>query len=130
MSDTDLKDRRILEPTRRWYCVKCGFENDGQSESCADCESPNHLIVTRQQSESASIVIEKKKSRLGFILLGLFFGYIGIHNVYAGRKSEAYFQLFLGLFLSWTIIVPIMMYFWSLVEIFTIKEDGLGRPMK
>ncbi len=67
-----------------------------------------------------------QKSRLGFIVLGIFLGFLGIHNFYAGYIGRAVAQLLitvlsLGLlsFVSWI---------WAIVEICVIGHDAKGLP--
>lgn len=66
------------------------------------------------------------KSRLAYILLAIFLGYLGIHNFYAGYKGKAIAQLLitvlsLGMlsFVSWI---------WAIVEICTVNKDAQGVP--
>jgi hypothetical protein len=72
--------------------------------------------------------ISNPKSRVAFILLGLFLGLFGIHNFYAGYTGKALTQLLLNLFLFWTVIVPLGISIWVLVEVITISHDAQGRP--
>ena len=74
-------------------------------------------------------VLAPPKSRLAYILLGIFIGHLGIHNFYAGRAGAAVAQLLLTLFLFWTIVVPLGIAIWVIIEICTVKTDGKGRYM-
>ena len=67
------------------------------------------------------------KSRVGYILLGLFLGGLGIHNFYAGYTGKAIAQLLLNLFLFWTIVVPIGVAIWVIVEVITVDRDAYGQ---
>jgi TM2 domain-containing membrane protein YozV len=65
--------------------------------------------------------VEKQKSRVAFVLLGVFLGIFGVHNFYAGYMKKGVFQLCLTLFtcfygaaISWT---------WALIEICTVSKD-------
>ena len=62
------------------------------------------------------------KSRIGFILLGIFFGSLGAHNFYAGYYKRAAAQLaisvltvFYGSIVSWI---------WAIVEVCTVDRDA------
>lgn len=67
-----------------------------------------------------------QKMRVVYVLLGFFFGAIGLHNFYAGYNRRAIAQMVISLlsfgllaFLSWI---------WAIVEIIMINEDCNGRP--
>lgn len=105
-------------------------------------------VVIRERERV--IVRERvRKSRLAYILLGLFLGGLGVHNFYAGRTSQGTTQLllnlaglvqvFLGVLLS-CLWLPIVLVFtgaltclavgvWALVEIIIVDRDGRGREM-
>lgn len=69
------------------------------------------------------------KSRVAFILLGLFLGGLGVHNFYAGYSGKGVAQLLLTLFLWWTIVVPIGVTIWIIVEVCTVDRDAYGNPL-
>lgn len=69
------------------------------------------------------------KNRTTYILLGLFLGGLGIHNFYAGYTNRAVMQLLLYLLLCWTIVVPIGVAIWVIVEICTVTLDSDGLPL-
>ncbi|MCY7375141.1 MAG: DUF4339 domain-containing protein [Pyrinomonadaceae bacterium] len=75
------------------------------------------------------VIIGLSKSRVTFILLGLFLGGLGIHNFYAGYSGKAIAQLLLNLFLFWTIIVPVAIGIWVLIEVITVDTDAFGNRM-
>lgn len=72
------------------------------------------------------IIMGSNKSRVGFILLGLFLGGLGIHNFYAGYAGRGVVQLLLTLFLFWTVIVPIAVWIWVIIEIISVDRDAFG----
>jgi TM2 domain-containing membrane protein YozV len=62
------------------------------------------------------------KSRIGFILLGIFLGSLGAHNFYAGYTKRGVWQLsisvltfFYGSIVSWI---------WAIVEVCTVDRDA------
>jgi len=75
------------------------------------------------------VMIAMQKSRLSYILLGLFLGGLGIHNFYAGYSGKGVAQLLLTLLLFWTIVVPIGVWIWIIVEICTVDTDAFGNRM-
>ena len=68
------------------------------------------------------------KSRVAYILLGLFLGGLGIHNFYAGRTGAGVAQLIITLVTCGygCAITGI----WALIEICTVNIDGRGIPMR
>ena len=69
------------------------------------------------------------KSRLAYILLALFLGFLGIHNFYAGRSGTGLTQLLLTIFTGWLIAPLVLVLIWVLVDICAVDADGMGRPM-
>ncbi len=66
------------------------------------------------------------KARIGFVLLGIFLGALGIHNFYAGYVGKGVGQLCLsvltvgyGAVISWI---------WAIVEVCVIDKDSSGVP--
>ena len=64
------------------------------------------------------------KTRVIFVLLGIFLGALGVHNFYAGYTKKASIQLcvtllscFYGAVISWP---------WAIVEICTVNKDAEG----
>jgi TM2 domain-containing membrane protein YozV len=77
----------------------------------------------------------EQKSRLAYILLGLFLGNLGIHNFYAGRIGPGIAQLIITMFSIplmffcigfFTILIPSI---WVLIEIIVVDEDANHVPM-
>lgn len=75
------------------------------------------------------VVMQQAKSRVAYILLGLFLGGLGIHNFYAGYTGKGVAQLLLTLFLFWTIVVPIGVGIWIIIEVITVDHDSMGVRM-
>ena len=65
------------------------------------------------------------KSKLGFILLGVFLGGLGIHNFYAGYNKKGLIQLLVTVLTCSILYFP--MWIWSIVEICTVEEDATGK---
>ena len=72
------------------------------------------------------IAVTSTKSRVVYVLLGFFLGMLGIHNFYAGFTGRAIAQLLLNIFLCWTLIVPLVICIWIIVEICTVTTDAQG----
>jgi TM2 domain-containing membrane protein YozV len=67
------------------------------------------------------------KSRLAYILLGIFLGSWGIHNFYAGYTNKAIIQLLISVIscgiLTWVSFI------WAIVDIVTVTTDANGVRM-
>ena len=68
----------------------------------------------------------RPKSRIIYILLGIFFIGMGFHNFYAGYWKRGLIQLILSC-ASLFFLVPII-YGWTLYELCVVKEDADGVP--
>ena len=69
-----------------------------------------------------------KKSRIVYIILAIIFGEIGIHNFYAGYIGRGITQ-FLITTLSFGLLFWIS-WFWALIEICVVKQDGRSIPFE
>lgn len=66
------------------------------------------------------------KSRVAYILLGIFLGALGIHNFYAGRINRALGQLLTTVLAGWLFLPLIGVWIWCLVDVCAITTDGDG----
>lgn len=66
------------------------------------------------------------KSKTAFTLLGIFLGWLGIHNFYAGYTNRGLAQLLITV-LSCTYL-GIISWIWAIIDICTVTKDGQGRP--
>jgi TM2 domain-containing membrane protein YozV len=65
-----------------------------------------------------------------YMLLGIglgFFGFPGVHNLYAGHTGRGVTQLALTIVSCYILWIPI--YIWTFVEALTVTTDGEGNPM-
>lgn len=70
------------------------------------------------------------KSRVTFVLLGLFLGCLGIHNFYAGYSGKGVAQLLITIFLGWIFGLGIFITgIWALIEIIAVNTDAQGVRM-
>lgn len=70
--------------------------------------------------------MDTPKSRLAYILLGLFLGGLGVHNFYAGYNGKGIAQLLMSI-LSFGVLMPVV-WIWNIVEIITVTKDVQGVP--
>lgn len=69
------------------------------------------------------------KSRIAYILLGLFLGGFGVHNFYAGYGGKGAAQLLISLFIGWLILPILVVWIWIIIELITVDKDANGIPM-
>jgi hypothetical protein len=69
------------------------------------------------------------------VLLGLFLGYLGAHNFYAGFWPRGLLQVALTALLTATAFTErfgvglIVTWFWALLEVILVSRDRWGRPL-
>lgn len=111
------------------YCPHCGKPVKPETMVCANCGAALNPMSAHQG-----------KSKLIAGILGIFFGYFGIHNFYLGYTKKAILQLIIsiiGLILSCKGIGVFLFFgveIWGLVEgvlILTgkIKKDAKGNNL-
>jgi len=89
----------------------------------------------RRRTRRRSGRSRSSKTRVAYILLGLFLGGLGIHNFYAGHTHKGTTQLLLtilGIPLSLVfvgIFLILGVRIWSIVDICIVTEDGDGYRM-
>jgi TM2 domain-containing membrane protein YozV len=70
------------------------------------------------------------KSRVTFVLLGLFLGCLGIHNFYAGYSGKGIAQLLITVCLGWVFGLGIFITaVWAFIEIIAVNTDANGVRM-
>lgn len=93
----------------------------------ADYARPDKDVIV--QGRSTPHVVKSAKSRGIYIILGLFFGGLGIHNFYAGYYGRGLAQLLIVLILGWIVIGFVIVGFWVLIELFVVTQDAAGDKM-
>ncbi len=73
------------------------------------------------------IDVTPSTDRRTYTLLGFFFGYLGVHNLYANRMSVGIIQLCVSAFTCF-LAAPVV-WIWALVEICRVDRDGQGHRM-
>ena len=66
------------------------------------------------------------RSRVAYILIGVFFGTLGVHNFYVGRIYRGLGQLLTTLLAGWLVLPLLAVWIWSIVDICVISADGDG----
>ena len=80
------------------------------------------MLSGANQSSSGS-----NRTRFIYIILGVFLGYLGIHNFYVGRYGRGIAQLLITICFAWTGLGVIITWVWALIDICAITTDGEGR---
>lgn len=85
---------------------------------------PHSQPVPARTDHVSYYPVDRPKSRVAFVLLGIFLGIFGVHNFYAGYVQKGVIQLlvtlltfFYGAIVSWV---------WAIVEICMISKDRDG----
>jgi TM2 domain-containing membrane protein YozV len=112
-------------------CNDCGGAVSKRAEVCPHCGAPvgasGFDVPERQGSHSRHRGRQgSDKSRVAYVVLGLFLGHLGIHNFYAGYTTKGIVQLLITL-LTGIFIVPLFaVLIWVVVEVCTVAEDADG----
>jgi len=108
------------------FCRQCGNQVLPTAAICMKCGSPiGRTLAGVADANFAS----PAKSRVAYVLLALFLGFLGIHNFYAGYAGRGVVQLLMCLF-GWKFeFIPwIILFFWTILEMFIVTEDANGQP--
>jgi hypothetical protein len=118
------------------FCPNCGTALGAGTAFCSKCgqqvaAAPNPpgqavqtpVIQVVQQVATAN----PPKTRVAYILLGLFLGCFGVHNFYAGYAGRGIAQLLITvLTLGWGAVITGP---WALIEIIVVNRDSNNVPM-
>ncbi len=82
------------------------------------------VVVT---SDSTTTVAGKPRSAAVYLLLAFFFGFLGIHNFYAGYVWRGLIQLLMTLFAAVFMFIPLLIVgIWVFLEICFVRTDVHG----
>ena len=100
------------------FCKECGNQIPDTAAICIKCGVSTELAPVLGTGAA--------KSRVAYVVLGLFLGGLGIHNFYAGYTAKAGAQLLITVLTGWLIVPLIAVGIWVLIEICTIRQDAQG----
>jgi TM2 domain-containing membrane protein YozV len=106
------------------FCSHCGNEIAPHAVVCIRCGGASAAQASVPAAASAASKIPK--SRVAYVLLGLFLGAFGIHNFYAGYAGRGVAQLLITLLTGWLIVPLIAVWIWVIIEICTTDRDPQG----
>lgn len=106
-------------------CRFCGEMLDGSSVVASKPDAAIQVVVKTEQSATpyAPPPPIYPKSRKVFIVLGLLFGFFGIHNFYAGYGLRGGMQLCFTLLLGWARYPLVILVFCIALELLFVRED-------
>ena len=118
-----LCGEQIMETAKK--CKHCGeFLDPVLRASAEKSQQPEKIIVQNVQGQGQ--VELPPKSRMTYVLLDLFFGIFGIHNMYAGFVGTGILQLILSCTVfGLAITIP-----WCILELLFQSKDAFGRKMQ
>jgi hypothetical protein len=98
------------------FCRQCGQQIPDSAVICVHCG-----VATRGGGLAGAA-----RSRVAYIILGVFLGTFGIHNFYAGYSGKGVAQLLITVLSCG--ILSLAVWIWVLVEIYTVTADTSGVP--
>jgi len=121
-------------PVGALHCPSCGAAM--KVHSSAQMQQPAQVGVVPQAAVQVQVPSQptitqaqsavERKSRVAYVLLGIFLGGLGIHNFYAGRPNRALGQLLTTVLVGWLVIPLIAVAIWVLCDVCAITTDGNG----
>ena len=128
---------------KKIYCQACKqyYEIEdhlsASSYTCMRCQGPLvdapavvPLAVPASTASAGNVAVAQRppKSRLTYCVLALLFGTLGFHNFYSGHNTQGIIKLVLTCVLWPTLVVPLGLLVWVLIEIVAVNADSSGRP--
>ena len=110
-------------------CPSCGATVKFNGEEVAvippkTCEEQRHVSTLTENADPP--LTHKRKMKTVYVVLGFFFGEIGIHNFYAGYKRRAIVQLLITLLSFGSLLL--VSWIWAIIEIIIVTDDASGHP--
>lgn len=115
------------------YCSNCGAELKEGAEFCSKCGTKKGTNKKPIEGQTVNNNVNSQpKSKLAAGLLGIFLGFLGVHNFYLGYNGKAIAQLLMTL-LSCGLLFFVT-WIWGLIEgilILTgsVNTDADGNPL-
>jgi TM2 domain-containing membrane protein YozV len=125
-------------------CPECSASISDKAVACPQCGCPIAKPIAVEMPAPATTVgsgvVTVAKSRGVFIILGLLFGTLGLHNFYAGHNKRGAIKLglvMLGLamdrstdfYSGYMFVAAGISGVWALIELFLDTTDGAGNVL-
>lgn len=117
------------------FCKQCGKPIDDGKDLCDECSKTfsERSNTTNASTNSNVNTNPNAKSKIAAGLLGIFLGWLGVHNFYLGYTGKAIAQLLISILSCFTL--TFISSIWGLIEgilILTgsINVDGNGNPLR
>lgn len=122
-------------------CPYCGNDVNAGVSRCPSCGAsiPHNAPQASYASSSTSLPssamqqpagANAAKSKMAYILLGVFAGGLGIHNFYAGYTTKGVIQALIsvvgGAFTAG--LASLISEIWALIEVCNVRKDASGVP--
>ncbi len=113
------------------FCENCGAEVKDGAQVCLSCGA-----IIEEKAKKKATKNPNAKSKMAAGLLGIFLGYLGVHNFYLGYTGKAVGQLLLTIVGSFCFgIGPLIAWVWGLIEGImilcgNIDKDADGNPLE
>lgn len=115
-------------------CPRCGYPiaaQQGHAAAAAAAKPLHPDYVSPRESAGGSgtqtpQVVKQAKSRGIYVILGLFFGLLGVHNFYAGYFGRGVAQLLIVAITGWFVVGLVVVAIWVIVELFVVTQDAAG----
>ncbi len=100
------------------FCTNCGVAKGKGTNFCSTCGNPINPNAAVCLSCGCSTETKKvgTKSKLAAGLLAIFVGSLGVHSFYLGYTKKGIIQLVLSVILSWTVVAPIAVEVWAIID--------------
>lgn len=127
---TAMENAVLTSTQAHGYCPRCGTMGSMADKGCFMCglqyTGTTRPLYARPAKPEPQAAIRVAKSRGIYIILGLFFGMLGIHNFYVGRLGVGAAQLLITLILGWFVVGLIITFVWVLIDLISVTKDGKG----
>ena len=110
----------IIDPALRLATDLKPDNNSGVKVNIAANSEPQPTV------NNIALTIAQPKERTVYVLLGIFLGWLGIHNFYAGYSGRGVAQILMTLCIGWLIFPLLIITIWNIVEVCTVKKDANG----
>lgn len=117
----------ICQNCKQYYETEDNIQ--AASFSCPKCNIPlSEIPLTPSLTAIPIPASPAAKSRLAYCILAFLLGQLGIHNFYSGHTKRGLIKLLLIILLGWTVIAPLGIVIWNIVEMLTVTADKHGVP--